>query len=299
MKKRLAELGLASNEIDAYLYLLKTGSGKPTIIARDIGILRSNIYGVLDRLREYGLIEEVEGFKSKVYTAGEIEESLAMLLAREREKVQKKVQIASELTSLLADVKAGRRNSKPAEIITDAAHSASAIKHLFDNVKDEILSIVHPPYMSSRFHMKSESDADNNDEIEGYLTEEPMITGYKMYTIFQISDISLASFKLLLKGTLPNSAKIAVAFNTPTKLLIVDRKYIAVGLTSPETGLPVKETVVLHNPGMAELLAQSFFTLFNSLHKVTSLDEAEEIYQKVHETADDVVDHRNKKNGSK
>jgi len=283
MKKRLGELGLGSNEIDAYLYLLANGSGKPAVIAREIGILRSNIYGVLDRLRDYGLIEEVGGFKSKVYSAGSVENSLNRLIQGEKERVEKKAQIASELSGLLQGLQSGGGKGNPVDVFKDGAHSASAIKRLFDIAQDEILSIIHPPYISSRFHINVDQEEQISENIPGYITEEPVIQDYRMHSIYQISDISLASFRLLLRTTLPNGVQVRAANETPAKLLIVDRKYIAMGLTSPETGLPVKETVVIHNPGIAEMLAYSFFDLFNTLTSVTSIEQADEIYRKVRE----------------
>lgn len=283
MKKRLGELGLGSNEIDAYLYLLVNGSGKPAIIAKEIGILRSNIYGVLDRLRDYGLIEEMGGFKSKVYSAGSVEKSLNRLIQWEKDRVEKKVHIASELSGLLQGLQSGGGKGNPVDVFKYGAHSASAIKHLFDIAEKEILSIIHPPYVSSRFHINADQEEHDSDDIPGYLTEEPVIRGYKMHSIYQISDISLASFRLLLRTTLPNGVQVRVAKETPAKLLIVDREYIAMGLTSPETGLPVEETVLIHNAGIAEMLAASFFDLFNRLTAVTSIEQADEIYRKVRE----------------
>ena len=290
MKKRLAELGLASNEIDAYLYLLKAGSGKPSFIAKEIGILRSNIYGVLDRLQDYGLIEELGGFKSKVYAAGSIEESLDRLIKREKDKVEKKIHLASKLTGLLEELQSGSRKDNAVDVFKDGAHSASAIKHLFDIAKDEILTISHPPYFSSRFHTNPENEEQTDEETDGYITDEPLRQGFKMYRIYQISDISLASFRLLLRTTLPKGDKIRVTLNAPAKLVIVDRKFVAMGLTSPETGLPVRDTIVVHNPGMARMLADSFFELFNTLPEVVSVEDAENIYSQIRGEATSIVD---------
>ena len=294
MKKRLGELGLCSNEIDAYLYLLKAGSGKPSIIAREIGILRPNVYAVLDKLQDYGLIEEMTGFKSRVYSAGGVEESLQRLIQIEKEKVERKTRIASELTQLLKGFQTGARRGNAVDLFKDGAHSASAIKHLFDIAEEEILSIAHPPYFSSRFHIAADLDELNGEDLPGYITEEPSIQNYSMYSIYQISDISLASFNYLLQTTLPNGVQVRVTEETPTKLLVVDRAYVAMGLTSPETGQPVKETVIIHNPGLAQMLAASFFQLFNTLPEVASIDQASEIYHKVRESAQAVTDTKDK-----
>ncbi|MEN8209051.1 MAG: helix-turn-helix domain-containing protein, partial [Candidatus Fermentibacteria bacterium] len=203
IRKRLAALGLSSNEIDAYLYLIKEGSGKPTFIANSIGILRSNIYGVLDRLCEYGLVKELDGFKSKVYSAGNISESLDRLILREKEEIQRKEHIASELTGFLEGLRAGSlRNNKAVEVFEDPAHSALAIKHLFDIAKEEILSVSHPPYFSSIFNAESKETDKADEEKKGYLTDEPGDEDYRMYCIYQLEDISLDSFKEIVRSTI-------------------------------------------------------------------------------------------------
>jgi len=263
-----------------YMYLFDNGSAKPAIIARDLDIQRPYVYVILKALQEMGFVEELSGFTSKVYGTVGINTAISNYLRREQNKIEKKTKLAEELAEAFEELRKGNLNNNAVEVFSEGARSVLAVKRLFDIAKDEILTISHPPYFSTRFHNNAGNGPENDDD-PGYLTEEPDRKKLRTYRIYQIEDISLASLQLLLRTTLPEGDKIRVTKKAPAKILIVDRRFIAMGSTSPDTGLPVEDTVILHNAGLAEMLAESFFKLFVTLPEVTSLDNIEGLYEKV------------------
>src|SRR3989344_47430 len=58
MKETLRKIGLSEEEINIYLFLLKKGSSKATIISKELGVARTTIYRFLSSLHGKGLISE-------------------------------------------------------------------------------------------------------------------------------------------------------------------------------------------------------------------------------------------------
>jgi sugar-specific transcriptional regulator TrmB len=65
----LKDFGLLESEIRVYVYLLENGLSTPPLISKGSGIARTNVYAVLQQLRQKGLIEEHTKGKRKAYLA--------------------------------------------------------------------------------------------------------------------------------------------------------------------------------------------------------------------------------------
>ena len=70
-KEQLQQAGLLESEIKIYLYLLSQGFSSPPQIARSVKIARPNLYGILDLLKEKGLLKEQKKGKRKIYFAAD------------------------------------------------------------------------------------------------------------------------------------------------------------------------------------------------------------------------------------
>jgi sugar-specific transcriptional regulator TrmB len=68
-KKALRNFGLTENEVEVYLILLKLGSASASDIAEKTQIHRINLYDLLERLQEKGLVSYVMMGKRKHYEA--------------------------------------------------------------------------------------------------------------------------------------------------------------------------------------------------------------------------------------
>jgi HTH-type transcriptional regulator, sugar sensing transcriptional regulator len=87
IKKSLLDWGLSENE--AALYLSSVGLGPTTVLAlsRDSGVSRTNVYAVMESLREKGLLStEVRGFK-KLYRA-ESPAALKQVIEQKKEEFE-------------------------------------------------------------------------------------------------------------------------------------------------------------------------------------------------------------------
>jgi len=69
MENELEKLGLTTNEVKTYLFLLENGMSSAIEIARAIGIVRTNTYGILRTLSEKGLVSEKGSGKKLTYQA--------------------------------------------------------------------------------------------------------------------------------------------------------------------------------------------------------------------------------------
>ena len=97
-QESLIEAGLTKNESKVYLALLKIGSASASEITRKSGVHRVNVYDVVERLMEKGLISMVTRSNKNYYTASNPEELLKMI-------ENKKEMIKQAIPELLADYK--------------------------------------------------------------------------------------------------------------------------------------------------------------------------------------------------
>lgn len=65
----LKRIGLSESEIKVYLSLLKLGKANVTIIAEESGIHRTNIYSILDKLKDMGLVSYFQEDNRMIFKA--------------------------------------------------------------------------------------------------------------------------------------------------------------------------------------------------------------------------------------
>lgn len=63
----LEEFGLSSEESETYISLLKTGGSSATALAADIGLKRTTVYPILERLISRGLVTTYEQGRAKTF----------------------------------------------------------------------------------------------------------------------------------------------------------------------------------------------------------------------------------------
>jgi len=86
MDKRILEkAGLSKGEIEVYLTLLKLGSSLVSRIAQETGLHRTNIYDILEKLREKGMASYVIQENRKYYSASNPDKLLDYIKERETE----------------------------------------------------------------------------------------------------------------------------------------------------------------------------------------------------------------------
>ena len=98
-KNVLKEFGMNENETQIYIILLKVGSATASEIAGKSGVHRINVYDILERLQEKGLISYVIKGKTKYFQA--VEPEILKTIMREKEKkVEETIQQLKQLRNL-------------------------------------------------------------------------------------------------------------------------------------------------------------------------------------------------------
>jgi sugar-specific transcriptional regulator TrmB len=100
--RELTKLGLTSTEGEVYLALLQMGSTSASAIAVATGLARTAVYPSLASLADKGLIEGGIGYGSK-FAAVPPDEALSGLIAREKQTMAEREQIADKLAEALRD----------------------------------------------------------------------------------------------------------------------------------------------------------------------------------------------------
>lgn len=121
IKQVLQDFGLTENEAEVYLILLRLGSATASEILEKTSIHRINLYDLLERLQEKGLVSFVIMGKRKAYEALDPKK----LLEIEQEK-------ADNIKQILPDLIAQRENkiSQDATIFKDK----KGIKNILDEI---------------------------------------------------------------------------------------------------------------------------------------------------------------------
>lgn len=83
MKPLLTSLGLSELQAATYLYLFNNQHSAPPVIAKQLGMTRTNAYKVLDSLEELSLVNKSEIKKKLVYSAAD-PTALASIVAEKR-----------------------------------------------------------------------------------------------------------------------------------------------------------------------------------------------------------------------
>jgi HTH-type transcriptional regulator, sugar sensing transcriptional regulator len=104
-RSKLEQLGLSQAEAEIYLAVLRQGPLAAAAIAQETGIPRTSIYPNLCSLADKGLVEGGAGYGSK-FAAVAPDQAFAALVAREKQTIAEREQIADELAEVLAPLAA-------------------------------------------------------------------------------------------------------------------------------------------------------------------------------------------------
>ncbi len=96
MLDKLMELGFSTNEAKVYLALIKLGSGTTSDITKESGVHRVNVYEIIDKLVNKGLLSSLKKGTKTIYSVGDPKNILRF--------VQQKEEIAKQLVPDLAGI---------------------------------------------------------------------------------------------------------------------------------------------------------------------------------------------------
>lgn len=102
IEKELLKLGLSEKEIKVYMAAMELGPKPVQDIARRANINRVTGYVILENLKDFGLVSQIEGEKGKIYAAENPEKLIQYLDKKEKELESTKKEISEILPELLA-----------------------------------------------------------------------------------------------------------------------------------------------------------------------------------------------------
>jgi HTH-type transcriptional regulator, sugar sensing transcriptional regulator len=151
-RAKLEQLGLSQAEAEIYLAVLRQGPLAAAAIAQETGIARTSIYPNLCTLAEKGLVEGGAGYGSK-FAAVAPAQALAALVAREKQTIVEREQIADELAEVLAPLAAADSESALDDTV-QILRTPHLISERFDRLQLEserqIEAFVKAPILSPR-----------------------------------------------------------------------------------------------------------------------------------------------------
>jgi sugar-specific transcriptional regulator TrmB len=150
-RSKLEQLGLSQAEAEIYLAVLQQGPLAAAAIAQETGIPRTSIYPNLCSLADKGLVEGGAGYGSK-FAAVPPEQALAALVAREKQTIAQREQIADELAEVLAPLAADSESALDGTV--QILRTPHLISERFDRLQleseQQIEAFVKAPILSPR-----------------------------------------------------------------------------------------------------------------------------------------------------
>lgn len=93
----LERLGLTKYEASTFAAITRLGEATASEVHEESGVPRSNVYGVLDRLAEKGLVEKAKG-RPIMYRAVEPEEAMTRLKRSRREQEERALESLNDIS---------------------------------------------------------------------------------------------------------------------------------------------------------------------------------------------------------
>lgn len=125
----LTSLSLGQEETKAYLRLLEVGQQTAGRLARDLGIPRPTIYGILDRLITVGLVTESNKEAVKLF-APEPPEKVTLLLEERAEQLEAHQKLFSDLLPHLARSESAKLLRPTFQLYEGTAELTQAMKDM-------------------------------------------------------------------------------------------------------------------------------------------------------------------------
>lgn len=108
LKQLLRDLKLGEKEVDLFISLVKLGKGTAAAIARESGITRTHVYGLITGLVEKGLVSEIEERGIKTYEPVD-HAGLLAFVSREQKELQKIEKKLAEAASAFNALQVGNK----------------------------------------------------------------------------------------------------------------------------------------------------------------------------------------------
>lgn len=253
--RELEDLGLGPAEARVVVALLRLGTAKSAVLAKEAGVPRTGIYQLIESLQDKGIVTRVPGGGPATWTTPGRDKVLDRLHAAQVAAQQERIEQLGLRTTLLREMLAealpapGEPNLPYVHIITCPARLREEHQRLFAQARSEVVMFNRPPY--------------STDSGEAFAaTTEALQRGIGMRVLYQTAqadDPEATGFRASAAAYADAGVVARVVEILPVKLLVVDREVAVLALDHPviyDAGFPV--TLLVEHPGFANLLADLF-----------------------------------------
>ena len=245
LERALEGLGLLESEAQVYLTLVRNGAMSASAIASAVGGARSSVYPTLNSLVEKGLADAGAGYGSR-FAAVPPEQALPFLMAREREALAQREQLARSLVERLSSLT--ERSEPGVEELIQVIRSPRAVGERFERLELEA-------ERSLEVFVKAPVLNRSGNPVQ----EKILRRGVVIRSLYERAILDVPEIKPYLASWISQGEEARVyEGELPHKLAIFDRQTVLVHLTMP--GDQMRTLFIRH----AEL-AMSLGMLFDSL----------------------------------
>jgi sugar-specific transcriptional regulator TrmB len=127
----LRRIGFSESDSKIYMTLLKLGKSNVTRLAEESGVHRTNIYSILDKLKEMGLVSEIKETGKKIFKINDPSNLLTYIKENE--------DLVKELIPSLNSIQESVKEKVEVEVFQGEKGMKSAMKDII-RVKKEVLA---------------------------------------------------------------------------------------------------------------------------------------------------------------
>lgn len=241
----LVMTGLTENEAKTYLLLLK----KPltaTRISKQIGVNRSNVYGIISSLVEKGFLREVNG---KVRTLIAVNPRIAFNSLKTT--LTMRIRLMEKLSEQLFPFYEAEQQNESKELIK-IIHSSAAIVNTLEKLelqaKSEVLAFSKPPYIMNV----------NNLDTLNKPQNESAKKGVKYKAIHEFEPDNEAKFFERMHYFESMGEEIHICEYLPMKLFIFDKEIAVFTMENKESNMSNFTFTSFENSDLAKTFTQIF-----------------------------------------
>lgn len=250
---KLVKLGLSELEAKVYISLLKKNNFSATEIATITNINRTQTYDILSKLVKKGLCTEIRGNKKK-YIAVDPEKVLSAL----EKELEKKKQIAAELSSQLGEIYNGSHDKQNPldfiEVLFTRTSIINRIESLERESKECVMAFNKPPYAMNI----GQSDLNKISPEFRSPQQEGIAKGVKFRSLYEIEGKNSEEFIRKVKHFQAMGEDVKVAHHLPFKMFVFDKQIILLALRNQADTSVSFTTMTIDHSDFAEAMAGIF-----------------------------------------
>lgn len=133
LKQLLLDLKLSDKEVDLFISLVKLGKGTAAAVARESGITRTHVYGLITGLVEKGLVSEIEERGIKTYEPVD-HAGLLAFVSREQKELQKIEKKLAEEASAFNALQVGNKEKTKVRFF----NGVDGVKNIYAEIDQDL-----------------------------------------------------------------------------------------------------------------------------------------------------------------